>query len=504
MFILQFGKNLCSQSVYFNNRYYFNEPDIWSGAHNLVEVEDGYIIAGTTGDTANYYWHRIAIMKLGYAGNKIWVKTYGDTISRYYDSYQGSLHKTINNCFFLSGVKQYYEPITYNTSILFKFNSNWDTLWTKEFFGDNILPIDTSMSFYQMKTCENNDLIFVGSLYFYGLQSKMLLLKTDSSGNEHWRKAYVYSGNTINTGYSVIQTTDSGFAIGGFKYTPGQPVTGDPIVIKTDSMGNQQWIKNLGGPIKDNKAMLCLDYDGNILVGTNYGDEMSGDDVFSRINIIKLDNEGNILWNKKYGESVLHNYLSNIRVLENQDVIATGSKYVGEPWRAGWVIKLNADGDSLWYREYLLLQYSINKLRDIIPTSDNGFLACGYVSPLSPDTGTQDAWVIKLDSIGCDTPGCDTTVTIPEIAYKNTENELYIYPNPVRSVLNIEYPITNNECRSIISIYDIFGRKEKEIKVPKGQQQLSVDVSNWHNGLYVAVLKNNKKFITKQKFVVLR
>jgi hypothetical protein len=334
--------------------------------------------------------------------------------------------------------------------------------------------------------------------------SKMLIIRTDKYGNKEWESTFGYSGNVINRGYSVIQTTDSGFAIGGFKYTPGQSVTGDPIVIKTDSMGNQQWMKNLGGPIKDNKAMLCLDYDGNILVGTNYGDEMSGDDVFSRINIIKLDNEGNILWNKKYGESVLHNYLSNIRVLENQDVIATGSKYVGEPWRAGWVIKLNADGDSLWYREYLLLQYSINKLRDIIPTSDNGFLACGYVSPLSPDTGTQDAWVIKLDSIGCDTPGCDTTVAIPEIVYKNTEDELYIYPNPASNVLNIQYPITNDECRSIISIYDIFGRKVKEIKIPKGQQQLSVDVSNWHNGLYVAVLRNDKKIIAKQKFVILR
>jgi hypothetical protein len=233
IFLLQIGNNICSQSVYFNNRYYFNEPDIWSGAHNLVEVEDGYIIAGTTGDTTNYYWHRIAIMKLDYAGNKIGAKTYGDTISRYFDSYQGSLHKTLNNCYFLSGVKQYYEPITYNTSLLLKFNSNWDTLWTKEFFGGNTLPIDTSISFYQMNICENNDLIFTGTIYNDAFGSRMLLLKTDSIGNIIWQNTYQYGSTLINTSYSVIQTTDSGFALGGFKYTPGQPTTGDPIVIKT-------------------------------------------------------------------------------------------------------------------------------------------------------------------------------------------------------------------------------------------------------------------------------
>jgi hypothetical protein len=145
----------------------------------------------------------------------------------------------------------------------------------------------------------------------------------------------------------------------------------------------------------------------------------------------------------------------------------------------------------------------MNQLNDVIETSDNGLLACGYVFPMQPDTGTQDAWVIKLDSIGCDTPGCDTTVAILEIAYENTEDELYIYPNPAR----YKFQVTSSRFHvepCIIEFYDIFGRKVKEVKVPKGQQQLKVDVSNWHNGLYIAVLRNNKKIIAKQKFMVLR
>jgi hypothetical protein len=253
--------------------------------------------------------------------------------------------------------------------------------------------------------------------------------------------------------------------------------------------------------------MLCLAEDGHFLAGTMHADSMIGNDnAYWRINIIKLGNEGNIIWNKKYGESIPYNFLNNIRCMADGSIICTGSVYSYHPSRSGWVLKLNSDGDSLWFRQYSILNgnNSQNRLYDIIHTNDNGFLACGYVFPMQPDTGTQDAWVIKLDSLGCDTPGCDTTVAIPEIAYKKMHDDLYIYPNPAHTVLNIQYPITNNECRSIISIYDVFGRKVKEIKVPKGQQHLNVDVSNWHNGLYIAVLRNNKKIIAKQKFMVLR
>ena len=506
IFLLQIGNNLCSQSDYFNNLYFFNTPDVWSAGKDLIDVGDGYVITGATGDTLNYYWNRIGIMKIDYSGNKLWGKDYGDTTARYFTSDSRATHQIDNECFYVSGAKQYYNPNTYNVGLLMRFNSEWDTIWAKEYSWDYILPKDTSIGFRQMYICDNKNLLFVGTFNDDAIGSKIFLLKADSIGNTQWIKIYGYGGSILNSGYSVTQTTDSGFAIGGFKYTPGHPETGDPIVIKTDSMGNQKWMKNLGGPYLDNKAMLSLDYDGNILVGTTYGDEMSGDDVFSRINIIKLDNEGNILWNRKYGESKLYNCLFNIRVLEDNSIIAVGTMPDVFPHTIGWLIKVNNNGDSLWYREYDILHgyQSMNLLRDVIETSDNGFLSCGYAYPMQPDTGTQDVWVIKLDSIGCDTPGCDTTVAIPEIAYKNTEDELYIYPNPASNILNIEYPITNDECRSIISIYDVFGRKAKEIKVPNGQQQLNVNVSNWHNGLYFAVLRNNKKYIAKQKFMVLR
>jgi hypothetical protein len=173
----------------------------------------------------------------------------------------------------------------------------------------------------------------------------------------------------------------------------------------------------LGGPIVDNRAMLCKAIDGTIIMGTTIADILiGGTSTKSRINVVKIDNEGNILWNKKYGQSSISNYLSNIRNLEDGSIICTGSVRAEIPWNAGWIMKLNSEGDSLWYRQYYLLsgESTYNRLRDVIQTSDSGYLACGYISPITPDTGIESAWVIKLDSIGCEWAGCDTTVSVKE------------------------------------------------------------------------------------------
>jgi hypothetical protein len=86
------------------------------------------------------------------------------------------------------------------------------------------------------------------------------------------------------------------------------------------------------------------------------------------------------------------------------------------------------------------------------------------------------------------------TIELPKyiISEQNTEHF---------QVTKVHYQYTNN---AVLEFYDIFGHKLKEIKVLNAQEQLKINVSSWHNGLYVAVLRNNNTIIAKQKFVVLR
>lgn len=508
--------NLYSQPVYFNNRYDLNITGYWDGSDNLIEVDDGYVISGGTGHEMSQDWRVVAFMKIDKLGNKQWSKIIGDTIAQYWNGNSGSLIRTYDNNYAFGGTIEYYNGQSEARAIICKLDTNWDVMWVKE-YGDNYGILDTVNSGNQVKQTYDSGFILGGEQYYYSrLITTMLLIKTDMYGNKLWEKTFGTAG--FNRGYSVIQTSDSGYAIGGFWYIPGHPIwTGDPIVIKTDNSGNQQWIKNLGGGFLDNKAMICLDHVGNIIVGTNYTYEMSGSDPKSKINIIKLDNQGNIIWNKQYGEIFLNNWLLNIRALVDGNIIAVGESYDPSPeaFSKGWILKVDSNGDSLWLRDYKLLygNYSFNSLSDIIQTSDLGYLACGDVFPAQPDTGSQDAWVIKLDSVGCPYPECDTTVGIVEIPYAGIE-ELVIYPNPAAEWLHVtgcrlqvhnrRSANSNRQSANYLCIYDIYGRKVEEVLVPAGQDQVRVDVAGFRNGIYVAVLYSEKQIVGRKKFVVAR
>ena len=497
-----------SQMEYFDSVYHFTPWNSWDFARNVIEVEDGYLIQGQTPDQYDFYWYRMAYTKIDKQGNQMWSKTYGDTIAEWLIGRPGCFVKSSAGGYYSAGTKRTpTDDWVHDEGMIIRYNDELDTLWSK-FHGDLYEPWDTAYMLMQIKQLENYDLIFIGLTMPYGEASRIYLLKTDSLGNKIWDNVYGTGGTRYYYAYSVVQTSDGGFAIGGSLFFHPDVQSADPIIIKTDSLGNQQWQKTLGGPYRDHRAFVTLSYDNKIVAGMNIGDTSVGSGGYKgRIRILQIDNNGNIIWDYKYGAIHHTSRLYSIQTLNNGSIVSTGYHVTDYPHIVGWILKVSSEGDSIWMREYdraNLSIYSYNGLFDVKPTSDGGLIACGDIHPHPPDTGNQDAWVIKLDSIGCDTPGCDTTVAIPEIAYKNTEDELYIYPNPARNVLNIQYSITNDECRRIISIYDNFGRKVKEIKVPKGQQQLNVNVSNWHNGLYVAVLRNNKKFIAKQKFMVLR
>jgi hypothetical protein len=496
-----------SQQIYFNKRYNLCNgigSEVWSAASGAANFENGYIIAGATVDTIDFWWRRIAFVKLDSNGDMILKRDFGDTIADYYLGYSGAIKKTPSGFFLVAGVKDFWQSSHFACGYLMKLNQEFDTIYTKTYNLNSDLNNDTSINFTQFDICENHDLVFSGSLK----GSYLLLLKSDSLGNTQWYKTFHYGSYTLCTGYSVIQTLDGGFALGGFQYTIGQPETGDPIIVKTDGQGNQEWVKYLGGLYLDNKALLSRSSDDNIIMGTTYGDYMQGDDPISRINIAKLDNDGNIIWNKKYGSSYKYNYLLNIRALNNGDIIATGFKPDVFPHEIGWILKVNENGDSIWYREYSYLvgSESVNNLYDVIETSDNGLLACGYVYPVYPDTGNQDAWVIKLDSIGCDSAGCDTTVGVKEHGGREAweHGGMELWPNPCRGMLNVECLMLNEGRDYNLSIYNIFGREVQKIKVQDGQEKVLVNIEGYPLGVYLAILKNGLRILESRKFVVVR
>lgn len=306
-----------------------------------------------------------------------------------------------------------------------------------------------------------------------------------------WYK-YYGSGNTHFLPFDVSKTSDSGYIIGsGFFPIYGSSQDDDPYLIKTDSSGIVQWSRHLGNPdCYEEYTMVDQTMDGNIICGTTFSDTCWGSaDCLSLINLVKISNNNVIVWDKKYGVRKRYLFLNKIRVLPDGSIIATGQHDYSHDYTrndVGWILKTDSAGNELWYREYMLLTatFSENILYNVVPTLDNGYIACGTVWPYPPDTGTQDSWVLKVDSLGCEAPD-QCWVGQEEIWVKTftPDKPFFVYPNPATDHLTVEFHI--NQEGADIELLNLLGQPVRSTRIPPDQDILEMDIGLLPKGVYI-------------------
>jgi len=332
--------------------------------------------------------------------------------------------------------------------------------------------------------------------------SDAFLLKTDSLGNYQWHQ--LYGGYWAEHGSNVIQTPDGGYLMGGYYWEPGNDHTQDAMVIKTDSLGNEEWTQYYGNPdVDDDMAFVELANDGNYFVATVYGEWVySSSHRIGRQWIFKLDTQGQIMEQNKVGDYRFDNYIKNFRKVDD-GYILTGFSYETDTATmalyTGWGTKVNNNLDIIWYHDYSYYNnlYDDNYLYDISPCQDNGYIAIGKARP---DMGTNKMWIVKVDSMGCDTPGCATGVHVFELP-ENDIGELKIWPNPTKGEFwaqGFEFRVKGGKS---IKIYNSQGIKVEEVKVPENSESLRINVSHFTNGLYYLQYIHSNQIVGTTKFI---
>ena len=496
--------HVCAQT-YFSKRFFYEDYNTWDAATQILENDSNYIIVGTTGDVNNFFWHRLGFLTIDKLGNKLLSQSLGDTIYEYSFQYSGAFRKSGDNGYIGVGVRRKYtEDWVHDAGTIFKFNRFLDTIWTNSNTIDKELPMDTSYIFNHFFELGDKSLIIIGGIVVSGTQGTAILVKTDSLGNEQWRQYYPIWPHS--KGINVIQTPDGGFALSCFTWS-FQSGLSDNYLIKTDSLGNKQWWRKIGGPFSDGAMYIVNSPDSTVIGAYSYCDSIAepSSDNFNRDAVIKYDLDGNLIWEKIYGESSWNKRLKSANITNDGSVIITGTKpeIWGTPLRQGFLFKVNNDGDSIWYRQYHKLHepFSYNYLYGVTPTSDGGYIAVGDVLPAEPDTGNQDVWVIKVDSLGCESwDNC--WVGVKEHIALREAGQLKIFPNPATYTINIFVPKESEEETHLLLIYDLYGRKVEETEVPPGTTTKQLSVSGWSSGLYTAIASRKGKITGRGKFVV--
>lgn len=473
VFIL-LGELVFSQQVYFSNRYDLSNLS-YDGAKSIL-VDTNQIVAAC-------FWTDLTTYKLDLCffdlqGTLLNKKTISAPNVSYYAGISGSLNKTYDGGFILAGT---YEMGNSIDALLYRFNSIGDTLWTKR-IGDSA----EFQSGWQAKQTADSGFILCGQTTTYDPNGDFLLVKTDSLGNVQWEKHF--GSGLYDLAQSVVQTADGGYFVGG-TFT-NQLLSGNGKYYKTDSLGNVQWTAFYGNPVQpDNFPTGIQTKDGGYLLGGNYTDSsyFQGDYRFGRLSLVKLNPNGSLLWDKKYLQTTFNLSILSIRELADSSIIAVGTTSdTILNWPAGFILKTNQYGDSLWYRTYELLTFnnsSENYLEDIYPMPDGGFVACGWVVPKPPDVGTQDAWVMRVDSLGCSYPLCDPTFGISPLSFGEGSG-VRCYPNPFTNEVFIE-----SNLKGELEIYNVHG---KRVLTQKINGNTNLNLAALTQGLYLVTIKTKQ------------
>ena len=505
LFFLNFaGITAKSQFTYFNNHY---NNDNWSAGISIVETEDGYVAFGVSGEeSGQYIFKRILLTGIDHQGNQIWWKTYGEDFHNYYAGYSRGGIKTSDGGFTVSGS---IADGTRSVGLLMKFDETGDSLWSR-IYGDTITPGYSFSGFYACQQLPDNGYLLAGTVYVSGDDGDILLIRTDSLGNQLWKKTYGEL-HIIEAAYSLDQLPNGELLIGYMSQSIYVFYTFHPGMLKIDSQGNEFWRKIFSGPYDDAGCAVTLSQDGNYLLGSTFGTNSPHPTITTgKVWIIKTDTSGTVIWDKKYADTTFYGMAHTIDQMENGDIIVSGNgSFDGVPGIDGWIVKTEPDGDSLWMRRYRYFPTDENEQNDLAFTSDNGFITTGMARG-EPDW-IESVWIQKLDSIGCDSVGCDTTVGVYEEhgdMGAGGHGGMELWPNPASDLIHItfmqdklnRFPSQDRE----LEIFNVFGEKVVGIKMSVFQESYSQNISSLAQGLYLVVIRERQKVVSSGKFLIAR
>lgn len=178
---------------------------------------------------------------------------------------------------------------------------------------------------------------------------------------------------------------------------------------------------------------------------------------------------------------------------------------IGERAGANVGIKLrtDADGNVLWYREFMhptTQSYgAYNIINDVIPDGEGGFVAAGwlYGSPLDSIQG-QGLWVFRTDSMGCLVPGCHLT---DNIEVQQEAVLVSLYPNPVDDLLSVHIKSGLMPKGAQLELYDVQGRQHSTININQGATTYILQLGHLPVGMYLLRCVTDSEVVWSEKVV---
>jgi hypothetical protein len=284
------------------------------------------------------------------------------------------LKQTFDDGYIMVGFTQSFGTGT-DDVYLIKTDGNGDTLWTKTYGGASY---DKGFSVEQTT---DSGYIISGMTNSFSTWEDVYLIRTDANGDTLWTKNY--GGNIGGTGYGVKQTSDGGFIITGAAVSAGG--IHDVLLMKTDAAGDTLWTRTWGGGGDDYGFAVQQTNDGGYIVS---GNQSSGG-----VYLIKTDSSGDSLWTMAYILDGASHLTWGFSVEQTAD---TGYIITGATTSEAFLLKTDSNGVMQWSKLYGGTQQEFGFSG--MQTADGGYILLG--ASQSFPVGSYHSVLIRTDASG--------------------------------------------------------------------------------------------------------
>jgi len=450
-------KTNTSGDLSWSNTYGGNDEDI---AFKVRTISDGgYIIVGST-KSYGAGEKDVILMKLNASGNVSWTQTFG-TIK---DDIGYDVIQTNDGGYIITGSAYYSNNVTEGRILLIKTNASGQETWSK-MYGESMgnegrhIMLDTDGGYLIFGTASNG---FV------------LIIKTSSDGTAQWSTNFLpigYGGPDLS---QVIKTNDNGFAFVG-TITKNSDLKQKAFFIKTDASGTVQFTKIYGTNFQNKGLGIAATSYGYLIAG--HSDSFSPN--FWNIFYTRVDNSGNIL-GTEFIENLNYRGFNLQRSPDNMIVGCGGVSNSGS-----YLVKSDENG----YTSCTNLSATLN--------TDSPSSLPGSPSWTTSGTLTSAAQTLSHTNVSLTTSTICLGTGIDET---DVSNLIKIYPNPATDILWIDGTELHIKKNSEVQLYNSLGKKVLTGKLNNSDRNY-LNIKSLTKGIYLLKIQNSDHSFT-QKLII--
>ncbi|MEO0898883.1 MAG: T9SS type A sorting domain-containing protein [Bacteroidota bacterium] len=470
---------------------------------SFIFVDTAYLVSGYTlvDDGSPFLRERGWFCVLDTSGNIIRQKVLGDTLRNMkttrikstvtQDGHYVCTGENDNNSCFVLWLDQYGETIKYHE--FYPDSSDAILFWSYDFH----LFDDESYLVLAYETDGSKD-------------QQTVIILSDSSGNEIWRKRHSNPNVDRTYGFSILQGRNDEIIIAGVAES-GSPSSNNPLyksqiwIFEIDSIGNKLWeylsptsryLSPSISTVLQNGDIIIPGWEAFVRQDRLPQFFLRYKPFVGRFDMAKKE----LVWGTSIGKAWFSTF-TMCAEKDNGDILAWGNGRIEIPgdtlFSIGQLATFSPFGDSLasqpilhyWEQQpdsFYKQAYYTSKI-EILP--DKSIMLAGVVEDLDRNSENYGvwAWLVRTDSNGCQNPDC-FTVGIEK--QPETGVRLGTFPNPVTTWMTL-YAAAPLSHPASIKLWNLNGQFVGEQKAQAGEQEWHWDMFELSAGIYVIEMEIN-------------